>query len=152
MNEGANMETISHTLDSKFESVDTAETVVIEFARRAGLTEKAVARISLAVREIFTNAVIHGNRYDVRKKVFLEVRRSAKQMEIVISDEGDGFDPNRVPDPLGPDALLRPSGRGLLLARMFMDEFHVRPGDVCGARVTLVKYIRSSAAEQSNVA
>jgi serine/threonine-protein kinase RsbW len=146
------VETISHTLDSKIESIDTAEKVVIEFARQAGFTSKAVAGIGLAVREIFTNAVIHGNRYDLRKKVFLEVRRSAKQMEIVISDEGIGFDPNRVPDPLGPEGLLRPSGRGLLLARTFMDEFEIHRGDTGGARITLVKRVRPSAAERSNVA
>jgi len=146
------VETISHTLDSKLESIDAAERVVIEFAGRAGFTNKAVARIGLAAREIFTNAVIHGNRYDVRKKVFLEVRCSTEQMEIVISDEGTGFDPNRVPDPLDAEGLLRPSGRGLLLARLFMDDIQIRPGDTGGTRITLVKHIRSSSAERSNVA
>ena len=52
ISEGVNMETISHTLDSKRENSDAAETVVIEFARRARLTKKAVARSGLAVREI----------------------------------------------------------------------------------------------------
>src|SRR5260370_8987167 len=93
------METTRHTLDSTLENSDAAETIVLDFARRAGLTEKSTARIGLAVREIFTNAVIHGNHYDARKKVFLEVRVTAKQIEIVLSDEVDGFDPRPVPDP-----------------------------------------------------
>jgi serine/threonine-protein kinase RsbW len=84
--------------------------------------------------------------------VFLEVHRSATQITIVVVDEGDGFDPNCVPDPLSPEGLWRPSGRGLLLAGKLMDELHIRPGDVSGIRVTLVKYIPSSEMECSNVA
>jgi anti-sigma regulatory factor (Ser/Thr protein kinase) len=63
-------------------------------------------------------------------------------MAIVVSDEGNGFDPNRVADPLRPEGLFQTSGRGLLLARTFMDELHVWPGDVGGTRITMVKYTR----------
>src|SRR5258708_2415911 len=146
------METTRHTLDSTLENSDAAETIVLDFARRAGLTEKSTARIGLAVREIFTNAIIHGNRYDARKKVFLELRLTVKQIEIVISDEGDGFDPHRVPDQLSDEGVLRPSGRGLLLARMFTDECDIRPGDTRGTRITLVKHFRPGDAEQTSVA
>jgi len=146
------MEMVSHTLDSTRHSIDAAEVAVIDFARRAGLTRDASARIGLAVREIFTNAVAHGNRYSVSRKVLLEVRCAASQMTIVVSDEGNGFDPDRVPDPLSPEGLWRPSGRGLLLARKLVDELHIQPADRGGTRITLVKYLRSSAMEHSNVA
>jgi serine/threonine-protein kinase RsbW len=146
------MEIFRHTLDSTHQSIDAAETTVIDLARRAGLTRMAAVRIGLAVREIFTNAVIHGNRYSVSKKVFLEVRCSATQMIISVSDEGNGFDPNRVPDPLSPEGLWRASGRGLFLARKLVDELHIRLNDVGGSRITLVKYILSPAVEASNVA
>jgi serine/threonine-protein kinase RsbW len=146
------MESFSHTLDSTRQSIDAAEIAVIDLARRAGLTRTTSARIGLAVREIFTNAVVHGNRYSASKKVFLEVCRAASQMTIVVSDEGNGFDPERVPDPLTPEGLWRTSGRGLLLARKLVDELHIRPADRGGTRITLVKYIRSSAMEHSNVA
>jgi serine/threonine-protein kinase RsbW len=145
------MEIFSHRFNSAIPSIDAAETVVIDFARLAGFTTKARARIGLAVREIVANAVIHGNRYDVSKKVLLEVRRSETQMAIVVSDEGSGFDPNRVADPVSPEGLFRSSGRGLLLARTLMDEIHVGAG-VNGTRITLVKYIRWSAAQQTRVA
>jgi serine/threonine-protein kinase RsbW len=146
------MEIFSRTFDSTLQSIDAADTVATEFARRAGLSTKAGARIGLAVREIVANAVIHGNRYDVSRKVFLEARRSETQMVIVVSDEGDGFDPNRVADPLSPEGLFRSSGRGLLLARTLMDELHVGAGDVNGTSITLVKYIRWSAAEPTKSA
>jgi serine/threonine-protein kinase RsbW len=146
------MEVFSQALDSTRQSIEAAENAVIDFARRAGLTKAASARIGLVVREVVTNAVIHGNQYDVFKKVSLGIRRSATQIAIVVSDEGNGFDPSRIPDPLSPDGLLRPSGRGLLLARALMDELHVQPADVGGTRITLVKYIPSSAIDASNVA
>jgi serine/threonine-protein kinase RsbW len=136
------MNTLSRRLDSKLESVDDAETAALEVARQAGFPDFAQARIGFAVREIMTNAVVHGNRCDQRKKVFLNISRTPERLEITISDQGDGFDPNRLPDPLSPGALLRGCGRGVYLARTFMDEFHVRRGDVCGTAIGLVKYIR----------
>jgi serine/threonine-protein kinase RsbW len=135
------METVSRTLDSTIESIEAAEFAALELARRSGFAGPSLDRIGLAVREIATNAVVHGNRYDPRKKVFVFVSRTPFRLEIVISDQGLGFDLNSVSDPLGPDALLRPSGRGLFLARVFMDELHVRQGDLCGATVVLVKHL-----------
>lgn len=135
------METMSRTLDSTIASIEESEFAALELAGRSGFTGPSLDRIGLAVREIATNAVIHGNRYDPRKKIFMLVARTPSRLEIVISDQGPGFDLNSVPDPLDPDALLRPSGRGLYLARSFMDELHVRRGDFCGATVVLVKYL-----------
>ena len=135
------METVSRTLDSTIASIEASEFAALELARRSGFTGLSLDRIGLAVREIATNAVVHGNRYDPRKKVFVLVLRTPFRLEIVISDQGLGFDPNSVSDPLDPIALLRPSGRGLYLARLFMDELHVHRGDLCGATVVLVKYL-----------
>lgn len=135
------METESRTLDSTIASVEASEFVVLEFAKRSGFTGQSLDRIGLAVREITANAVVHGNRYDPRKKVFVLVSRTPFRLEIVISDQGRGFDLNSVSNPLDPKGLLRPSGRGLFLAQVFMDEVHVRQGDLCGATVVLVKYL-----------
>ena len=135
------METVSQTLDSTIASIEVSEFAALELARRSGFTGLCLDRIGLAVREIATNAVVHGNRYDPRKKVFVFVSRTPFRLEIVICDQGPGFDLNSVSDPLDPDALLRPSGRGLFLAQAFMDELHVRQGDLCGATVVLVKYL-----------
>jgi serine/threonine-protein kinase RsbW len=142
------MELFSQRLDATRQSIDSAENAVIDFSRRAGLTRAGAIRLGLAVREIFTNAVVHGNRYDASKKVLLEVCRSATHIAVVVSDEGRGFDIGSVPDPLTPDGLLRASGRGLFLARNLVDELRVRPGDEGGTSITLVKYLRSSVTER----
>ena len=142
-------ETVLRTLDSQLESIDVAENAAFEVATRAGFEGLSLDRIGLAVREIVTNAIVHGNRYDRRKKVFVAVSRTPSRLEISISDQGAGFDPNAVSDPLGPEALLQPSGRGLFLARIFTDELYVRQGDLCGATVVLVKYVNGFAGSRT---
>jgi serine/threonine-protein kinase RsbW len=146
------MERFRYTLDSTCQSIEAAEAAFMDLARRAGLGQETSSTIGLAVREIVANAVVHGNRYSAARKVFLEVHSAVSRVTVVVSDEGNGFDPDRVPDPLSPEGLRRPSGRGLLLARKLMDELHILPDEHGGTRITLVKYIRSTVMEHSNVA
>jgi serine/threonine-protein kinase RsbW len=95
----------------------------------------------MAVRESMVNAVVHGNRYNARKKVHLSITKAADKLTIVIADEGEGFDLTSLPDPLAEENLLRQSGRGLLLIRAFVDEFQVRRGEPHGTEVRMVKYL-----------
>ena len=133
------METVNRTLESTLASIDVTETIVFEVAKRAGFAGLSLSRIGLAVREITTNAIVHGNRYDLSKKIFAAVSRTPARLEVTIADQGGGFDPSSVSDPRSPKALLRPSGRGLYLARVFMDELNVRRGDFGGTAVALVQ-------------
>jgi serine/threonine-protein kinase RsbW len=135
------MKTVSGTLDSTLASIDDGEKAALEFARRAGFVDRALERIGLAVREIIANAVVHGNRHDPRKKVFLACSHTDERLVIAISDQGEGFDMNSLPNPVAAVALLRGSGRGVYLARAFMDEFHVRSSGKSGTTVVLVKYV-----------
>jgi len=141
------MKTVSGMLDSALASVDDGEKVAVEFARRAGFVDRALEHIGLAVREIIANAVVHGNRHDPCKKVFLACSNTAERLVIAISDQGEGFDPNSVANPIAPVALLRGSGRGIYLARAFMDEFHVRSTRKSGTTVVLVKYVKDKRAK-----
>src|ERR1700720_4004778 len=102
------VETVNRRLDSTLESIDVAESAALELAARAGFTGLSLARIGLAVREITTNAVVHGNRYDLSKRVFVAVSLTPSRLEIAISDQGGGFDLSSVSDPRSPEALLRP--------------------------------------------
>ncbi len=135
------IENLTRTLDSTLANIDVAETAVLAAATRAGFAGLKLSRIGLAVREITTNAIVHGNRFNPRKKVFVAVSRTPGRLEITISDQGSGFDPQSVADCRSAEALLRPSGRGLYLARTFMDELYVRRGDLCGMAVVIVKYV-----------
>src|SRR5712692_3674944 len=104
-------ESRTRILDSNLDSADRAESAALEMARSCGFGEITVEHIGLAVHEIMTNAIVHGNHSDIHKKVVLTISRTAPELRIIISDQGDGFDPDRLPDPVSPDALLESSGR-----------------------------------------
>jgi serine/threonine-protein kinase RsbW len=81
-----------------------------------------VFSIRLALEEALINAIKHGNQMDPAKKVQVSYRLQADRFEIAIADEGEGFDPNDVPDPTAIENLERPCGRGLMLMRHYMSE------------------------------
>ena len=137
--------TIEQTFDSTLESVDAGEEIVLKEAQDLGFDEDDQHKIGIAVRECLVNAVIHGNRYNIRKKVHLTVLRTPGRLEIRIGDEGEHFDMSQLPDPLADENLLRHSGRGLLLMQAFMDEFQVRPREPNGTEVKLVKHTAKAA-------
>jgi serine/threonine-protein kinase RsbW len=132
---------IEKVLDSTLDSVDDAEEAVLRTAQKLGFDEDDMHRIGMSVRETMVNAVVHGNRYNARKKVWLSIANTPERLEIVIGDEGDGFNMDKLPDPLAEENLLRHSGRGLLLIQAFMDEFQIRNRDPKGTEVKMVKYV-----------
>ena len=134
---------VSFTLDSSLDSVNKIELTAEQVAQRAGFDEDDLMKIGMAVRESMGNAVVHGNRYNAHKKVRLLVTHSPERFTIRIADEGEGYDPANIPDPLAPENLMRTSGRGIFLIRSFMDEFEMRHRDPQGTEVTLVKYVVS---------
>jgi serine/threonine-protein kinase RsbW len=83
--------------------------------------------------------VLHGNKKDPEKQVRATFNLTPETLTIQVSDEGEGFDPSVVPDPLSPEGLLKPSGRGIFLMRAIMDEVNFRQLSP-GAEITLVKH------------
>src|SRR5215467_893372 len=79
-------------LDSTLDSVDSAEAEVLKAAEELGFGEEDLHKIGMAVRESMVNAVVHGNRYNARKKVHLQVYKGADRLVIIVRDEGQGFD------------------------------------------------------------
>jgi serine/threonine-protein kinase RsbW len=86
-----------------------------------GWGEEHTFGIHLAVEEALMNSIKHGNQLDPAKFVTIDFHFNAKIMQITFEDEGDGFDPNDVPDPTLEENLELPSGRGLMLMRTFMN-------------------------------
>ena len=104
--------TTTQILDSNLDSADRAESGALEIARSCGFGEITVEHIGLAVHEIMTNAIVHGNRSDMHKKAVLTISRTTPELRIVISDQGDGFDPNRLPDPFSPGRRFKKNPGG----------------------------------------
>ena len=101
--------------------------------------------IELALREALANAVLHGNREDSKKKVHVRFECDDNVgVSLVVRDEGPGFDPAGVPDPLAPENLMKTSGRGIFLIRSFMDEVEINPSQT-GTEIKLIKHVHGSA-------
>jgi serine/threonine-protein kinase RsbW len=151
---------LDHHYPSTLESVDLAESEILKAAGEIGFDEDEQHRIGMAVRECMVNAVVHGNRYNRKKHVHVTVvvektnaektgteALNAEKAALVscftirITDEGEGFEIQEVPDPLHDNNLLRHSGRGLFLMGAFMDDMKVRKVSPAGTEVTLVKII-----------
>ncbi len=131
---------VSYTLDSTLESVNRAEKTAVDIAAKGGFGEDAQHHIAMAVREAAVNAVLHGNAYDPLKKFVVAYEVTSDALIITITDQGQGLDPGKIPDPLSPDNLLKNSGRGIFLIRAFMDEVTIRNLNP-GTEIRLVKNI-----------
>jgi serine/threonine-protein kinase RsbW len=128
------------TLKSSMESVGQAEAAVVEFARKIGYSEPHLEQIGLAVIEAVANAILHGNRCDVKKKVRVKAAQGEKGLVISVQDEGEGFDADALLDPLSPDTILKDCGRGVFLVRACMDEVAVRRKAPRGTEVKMIKH------------
>jgi serine/threonine-protein kinase RsbW len=141
MAESTERKRVDTFLESALDSADQAEELVLNAARELAFREEDLHKLGMAVRESIVNAVVHGNRYNRRKKVHLSVLSGADHLSVIIADEGDGFDPASLPDPCAEHNLLQQSGRGIFLVRAFVDEFEVRRLSPSGTEVRLVKYV-----------
>lgn len=127
------------SLPSRIDTVAQAANAVADFVSRSGMSEEAAYGIDMAVREAVTNAVVHGNGQDEQKAVELTLKSSPEAVEITVHDQGQGFNPEEVPDPTEDQNLLKTSGRGIFFMRTFMDEvtWSIRPGG--GTTVRMLK-------------
>ncbi len=134
---------VSHRLESTLESVNKAEEMADQIASQAGFDEDTRSGITMAVREGMINAVLHGNAYDPAKRVNLTFEQRGRELIVTIADEGKGFVPEEIPDPLAPENLLKESGRGIFLMRTFMDEVRFRKLN-SGTEITLIKRLQNN--------
>ncbi len=85
--------------------------------------------VELAIEEALNNAVVHGNRMDPQKLVRIRCHCDpGKGISLVVKDQGQGFDPNVVPNPLSSENLSADHGRGIWLMRVAMDEVSFERG------------------------
>jgi serine/threonine-protein kinase RsbW len=130
---------VSYTMDSTLDSVNKIEQIAEQCAERAGFDEDTISPIAMAVREAAVNAVLHGNSYDTSKHITASFETTTESLIIRIADQGPGLDPEKIPDPLAPENILRGSGRGIFLIRAFMDEVNFRQLHP-GTELTLIKH------------
>ncbi|MFC5862980.1 ATP-binding protein [Acidicapsa dinghuensis] len=140
---------LSFKLASTMESVAEIEAAAEKLTQAAGMDEDDGFRVAMAVREAAVNAVLHGNNYDPSKFVTASFENTGKSLVITIADEGEGLDPEKLPDPLAPENLLRGTGRGIFLIRSFLDEVHFRQLHP-GTELTLIKHLTPADGKEAN--
>jgi serine/threonine-protein kinase RsbW len=135
--------TVRLQIHSNFDMLDFVQVVSDRMGQLAGLDEDAIHWIGVAVRESVINAIKHGNREEYGKLVTVEFAMApvAKPSELVVRvlDQGEGFDPEEVADPLAPENILKSSGRGIFFMRNFMDDVTLRRVAEGGMEVRMVK-------------
>ena len=109
-------------IESDPNNLITVEEFVNYFCKDLKLSDEKLANVLLAVTEATTNAVIHANKSDLNKKVTIDVHVEDSKLIMKVKDEGEGFNPDMIPDPTEPENLLKDSGRGLYLMKIYMDE------------------------------
>jgi serine/threonine-protein kinase RsbW len=131
---------------STFEMLDFVQVVSDHLARGIGLDDDSLHWVSVAIRESVINAIKHGNRNDSGKRVFVEFETATKaevpELAIRIRDQGEGFDPEQVANPLDAENLLKSSGRGIFLIRNFMEDVELQRAPEGGMEIRMVKRVR----------
>ena len=134
---------------SAFDMLDFVQVVSDHVGKMAGLDEDELHWVSVAVRESVVNAIKHGNKGDKTKKVTVDFcpvpATNADELVIRIEDQGEGFVPEEVADPLAPENILKSSGRGIFLIRNFMDETVLKKVQG-GMEIRMVKKLQKTGA------
>jgi serine/threonine-protein kinase RsbW len=136
-------------LESDLNNVEVAEEITRRVSSTAGFDEDDQHKIDMAVHETLINAIWHGNKNDASKRVWLRFEILEDRLEIRVRDQGSGFNPSKVLDPLAEENLLNVSGRGIFLIRTFMDEYRVENPEGGGTEVVLMKRLNSNNSDQS---
>ncbi len=124
-------------IPNKLDAAKELERTVLDRIEDHQFPEVCCFAIKLALEEAITNAIKHGNRNDPSKHITLRFRITPHEVVIWVKDEGAGFDPKTVPDPTLDENLNKPSGRGIMLMRAYMDEVSYSQ---TASEVKMVKY------------
>ena len=125
-------------IPSNLDKIEEAATFVEKAAKKMKFSETDVDNIVIAITEAISNAIIHANKNDKRKKVTIEVILNSDSLITKVIDEGPGFNPKQIEDPLLPGNLLKESGRGIFILNSLLDSVDYTFSDR-GTIVTLIK-------------
>src|SRR5438034_11500509 len=130
------------TIPSRIEQMEAVHDLIAEAVKEYKLSSEMAHWIELSISESMINAIQHGNRADPAKQATLRISSSGDAIEIIVEDEGKGFTLDKIADPTDKANLLKPSGRGILIIRSFMDEVDLSFRKGGGCRLRMVKKLR----------
>ena len=124
------------TIDSNIQNVSVIEKLIDNYSTVCEFNDKLYGKLLLAVVEAVNNAIVHGNREDESKKVFVHYVFNDKEILFTVTDEGEGFDHNAVPDPTSMENIEKDCGRGIYLMKCLCDEIMFKDG----GRTVMMKF------------
>lgn len=116
---------IKYLLKTSIFEVDNLSNYLDEALKDVKISAEKYNNILLALTEAVNNAIVHGNKNDIHKQIQLEFIITDSYIKVIVTDEGEGFDLNKVPDPTLPENLLSEHGRGIYIMKHFVDELSV---------------------------
>jgi serine/threonine-protein kinase RsbW len=133
------LRSFSLTIPSRLDALDAVHAVIEQASREYKLTEETAYWIELSICESMINAIRHGNKCDPSKNATLKISSDGTEVVVIVEDEGPGFSFDQLADPTDAANLLKPSGRGILIIRSFMDEVNLSHREGGGSRLRMVK-------------
>lgn len=110
-------------LPSRIDSITILENFIDELSEKYGFSDEIYANVLTCLSEAVINGIIHGNREDPKKKVYINLEViEDKRLIFTVSDEGEGFDFNNLPDPTAPENLENLTGRGVFIIKKLADQ------------------------------
>ena len=124
-------------IPSEMKLIHFLATISTGILKEMGFDKEDVEQTTMAIIEAGTNAIRHGNKNDPSKMVNFQFHKDEDKLTVVVQDEGEGFDINKLPNPLAPENLLKTNGRGIFMMNMCMNEVIFNKK---GSEVQMVKY------------
>lgn len=123
-----------HKIASKPENICEIESIVYHLTKEFDLCPEVTDNLLISLTEAVNNAIIHGNGADENKYVRIQVLKDGSLLSVAIEDEGEGFNPNNLPDPTAPEHIECCGGRGVFLIHQLCDKVEYKKN---GARLVI---------------
>lgn len=114
-------EKIQYIIPSRLDELSQIEKLTGEIAQRMDFSKDQTDNLSIAVTEAVGNAIVHGNKKNINKKVWILFNLKKNQVDVLVKDEGKGFDPDKLDDPLHPENIMKENGRGIFILKALVD-------------------------------
>jgi len=119
----ADMEKVLN-ITSRIENLREVEKLVDEVSAACSMSSEMYGNVLIATLEAANNAILHGNKLNEEKDVNIEFKWDEKQLELVVTDQGTGFNYNNIPDPTAPGNVEKVNGRGVFLMEKLSDDIN----------------------------
>ena len=110
-----------YEIKSKIENLRKVEKLVDDISAEYNISTDIYGNILIAALEAANNAILHGNKLDENKLVYIIINKDEKSLKIRVDDEGEGFDYKNIPDPTAPENIENINGRGIFLMEKLSD-------------------------------